>query len=68
MPVGSKVVEMLSAGLMVTERVLVVEDTLSVTLKVTEAVPVVVGVPEMVPVEALSDKPEGSEPEAIDHE
>jgi hypothetical protein len=41
-------------------------ESASVTLTVKLLVPVAVGVPEITPVLAVSDKPAGNEPELID--
>lgn len=46
---------------------LLVLEFASVTFTVKLLVPVAVGVPEITPVLAASDRPDGNEPELIDH-
>ena len=57
---------MVSAGLIFIERVLVAVAIPSAIWAVKLDVPAMVGVPEIMPVAALSDSPAGSEPADID--
>ena len=67
MPAGSEAVVIAGAALMVIDRVcVVVPPAVSVALTMKVYVPAVVGVPEIAPLDELSDRPVGRGPADID--